>query len=159
LFYRLNVVNLKVPPLRDRAEDIPELVSALVAKHARTLGKRVDGVDNATIRRFMAAPWKGNVRELDNALERAIILSDGPFLTRDDFPPELVGDRDIPDPGDDLRAALSEAERRHIHRVLAECHGDKREAARRLNMGLSSLYRKLEDEARPAGTKDRAEPL
>ena len=86
LYYRLNVVTIHLPPLRDRREDIPELVAALLARHARRLGKRVDGVDNATIRGLMAAPWKGNVRELDNALERAVILGEGPILTPDDFP-------------------------------------------------------------------------
>ncbi len=144
LFYRLDVVNIRMPPLRDRPEDIPELVSVLLARRSRALGKRIDGVDNATIRRLMSLPWRGNVRELDNALERAVILSDGPILTPADFPAEMMGE---PDPGDDLRAALGLAERQHIRRVLAQCGGDKREAARRLNMGLSSLYRKLEDDA------------
>ena len=78
LYYRLNVVSIHLPPLRDRREDIPELVSVLLAKHAARLGKHVQGVDNATVRGLMAAPWKGNVRELDNALERAVILGDGP---------------------------------------------------------------------------------
>ena len=59
----------------------------LVAKHAMSLGKRIDGVDNATIRGLIAAPWPGNVRELDNALERAVLFSEGPILTPDDFPP------------------------------------------------------------------------
>ena len=90
LFYRLNVVSIHLPPLRDRREDIPELVSILLAKHAKSLGKRVDGVDNATIRGLMSAAWIGNVRELDNALERAVILSEGPILTPDDFPAGLI---------------------------------------------------------------------
>ncbi len=145
LFYRLNVVNIRLPPLRDRPEDIPELVSVLLAKHARALGKHVDGVDNATMRALMAASWRGNVRELDNALERAVILGDGPILTPSDFPAELVAEAGDADPGADLRAALAHAERHHIRRVLARCDGDKREAARRLGMGLSSLYRKLEE--------------
>ncbi|MBV8487556.1 MAG: sigma-54-dependent Fis family transcriptional regulator [Planctomycetaceae bacterium] len=87
LYYRLNVVSIHLQPLRDRCEDIPELVSVLLAKHAARLGKHVQGVDNATVRSLMAAPWKGNVRELDNALERAVILGAGPILTPDDFPP------------------------------------------------------------------------
>ncbi len=146
LYYRLNVVSIHLPPLRDRPEDIPELISVLLAKHARRMGKRVDTVDNETVRRLSAAPWKGNVRELDNALERAVILSDGPILTPADFPANLIAGPGEPDPGDDLRAALSQYERRHIRRVLERCEGDKRDAARRLGLGLSSLYRKLEEE-------------
>jgi DNA-binding NtrC family response regulator len=145
LFYRLNVVTIHLPPLRDRREDIPELVSVLLAKHANSLGKRVVGVDNATIRGLMLAPWVGNVRELDNALERAMILSEGPILTPDDFPPGLIIETDIDPRGDNLRAAVRECETHHIQKVLRECGDDKREAARRLGMGLSSLYRKLDE--------------
>jgi DNA-binding NtrC family response regulator len=145
LYYRLNVVTIHLPPLRDRRDDIPDLVTALLAKHARNLGKRVDGVDNATIRGLMAAPWTGNVRELNNALERAVILSENPILTPDDFPPGLIVESDVDADGDNLRAALRDYERRHIHRVLRESDDDKREAARRLGLGLSSLYRKLEE--------------
>ncbi|CAN5900751.1 sigma-54 dependent transcriptional regulator [soil metagenome] len=149
LYYRLNVVTITMPPLRDRPEDIPALVSVLLARHARRLGKRVDAVDNATMRRLMAAPWRGNVRELDNALERAVILGDGPILQADDFSADLqdVGAGLHADDSntDDLRNYLAHHEFLHIRRVLDRCEGDKREAARRLGLGLSSLYRKLEE--------------
>ena len=145
LYYRLNVVSIHLPPLRNRREDIPELVAVLLAKHVKSLGKRVDGVDNATVRGLMSARWVGNVRELDNALERALILSEGPILTPDDFPPGLIVESDGDAAGDNLRAAVREYERHHIQRVLRECGDDKREAARRLGLGLSSLYRKLEE--------------
>ena len=141
------MVSIHLPPLRDRREDIPELVSVLLAKHAARLGKHVQGVDNATVRGLMAAPWKGNVRELDNALERAVILGDGPILTPDDFPPGLMPETDAENgtTRDNLRAAVRDYERHHIQRVLKDCGDDKREAARRLGLGLSSLYRKLEE--------------
>jgi DNA-binding NtrC family response regulator len=147
LYYRLNVVSIHLPPLRDRREDIPELVSVLLAKHAARLGKHVQGVDNATIRGLMSAPWRGNVRELDNALERAVILGDGPVLTPDEFPAGMVLETDAENgtSRDNLRAAVREYERHHIQRVLKDCGDDKREAARRLGLGLSSLYRKLEE--------------
>jgi DNA-binding NtrC family response regulator len=147
LYYRLNVVSIHLPPLRDRREDIPELVSVLLAKHAARLGKHARGVDNATVRGLMAAPWKGNIRELDNALERAVILSDGPILSPDDFPPGLLieTEAECGSSVDNLRSAVREYERLHIRRVLLDCGDDKREAARRLGLGLSSLYRKLEE--------------
>jgi DNA-binding NtrC family response regulator len=147
LYYRLNVLSIHLPPLRDRRDDIPALVPVLLAKHAARVGKHVQGVDNATIRGLMAALWKGNVRELDNALERAVILSEGPILTPDDFPPGLMVEPE-PESGasrDNLRAAVREYERHHILRVLKDCGDDKRETARRLGLGLSSLYRKLEE--------------
>jgi DNA-binding NtrC family response regulator len=145
LYYRLDVVSIHLPPLRNRREDIPDLVSVLLAKHVKSLGKRVDGVDNATMRGLMSARWIGNVRELDNALERALILSEGPILTPDDFPPGLIVEPEGDGAGDNLRAAIREYEHHHIQRVLRECADDKREAARRLGLGLSSLYRKLEE--------------
>src|SRR5258707_302993 len=81
---------------------------------ARRLGKRVDGVDNATTRGLMAAAWKGNIRELDNALERAVILAEGPILPPDDFPPGLIPESTCAATGDDLRAAVRDYERQHI---------------------------------------------
>ena len=145
LFYRLNVVAIQLPPLRDRRDDIPALIAVLLDRHARAQGRRIDGLDNAAIRRLASAPWKGNVRELGNALERAVILGDGPTLTVDDFPADLVTPLVGEVTGsDDLRAALDRFERDHIRRVLDQAGGDKREAARRLGLGLSSLYRKLE---------------
>jgi DNA-binding NtrC family response regulator len=150
LFYRLNVVSIGLPALRDRREDIPSLVAALLARHSARLGRRANGVDNAAMRCLMAAPWKGNVRELDNVLERAVILGDGPVLGTDDLPPGLgdEGSRGAdsdPVDSEDLRASMRAYEREHIRRVLGRHPDDKREAARRLGLGLSSLYRKLEE--------------
>ncbi|ODU02230.1 MAG: Fis family transcriptional regulator [Planctomycetes bacterium SCN 63-9] len=154
LYYRLNVVSIHLPPLRDRREDIPDLVDMLLARHAARCGKRIDGVDNATMRGLLAVNWRGNVRELDNALERAVILAESPILGADDFPPGLIipNEAEAENAGGDLRSAVRDFERQTIQRVLKETGDDKREAARRLGLGLSSLYRKLEDFGIRAGS-------
>jgi DNA-binding NtrC family response regulator len=144
LFYRLNVVTLTLPPLRDRREDIPELVEFLLAKHAKALNKRIDGVSYDAMRLLIACPWKGNVRELDNALQRAAILGDGPLVTPTDLPPDLAPVADDPNLVDDLTQAMKRFERRHIERILRQT-ADKKEAAKRLGIGLSSLYRKIDE--------------
>jgi DNA-binding NtrC family response regulator len=144
LFYRLNVVCIPVPPLRQRREDIPDLVEFLLAKHARALGKRITGVTHETMQLLLACRWKGNVRELDNALQRAVILGEGPLIVPSDLPPDLVPVPGDPALVDDLGEAVKRFEKQHIERILRQT-ADKKEAARRLNMGLSSLYRKIAD--------------
>ncbi|HQR08248.1 MAG TPA: sigma-54 dependent transcriptional regulator [Gemmatales bacterium] len=143
LYYRLNVVSLRLPPLRERHEDIPELVNYLLGKQAKALGKQFVGVDHAAMRVLQNGTWKGNIRELDNVLQRAVILSDGPLIGLADLPADLV-----PDPNvcldEDLRAAVAHFEKRHIERIIKQ-YPDKREAAKRLGLALSSLYRKIEE--------------
>jgi DNA-binding NtrC family response regulator len=142
LFYRLNVVRIDIPPLRERREDIPELVDFLLARHARSMGKRFTGVAHETMQILLACPWRGNVRELDNALQRAVILGDGPLVEPEDLPPDLAPAPHDPALVDDLAEALRRYERLHLERVLRR-FPDKKEAARRLGVGLSSLYRKI----------------
>lgn len=144
LFYRLNGVKVRIPPLRERLDDIPELVEFFLAKHTTALGKRVTGVSSETMRLLMSARWKGNVRQLDNAIERAVIMCEGPQIEPQDLPPDLLGVGQLLPDTDDLRSALRHYERLHISRVLRQWP-DKREAAKRLRLGLSSLYRKIED--------------
>lgn len=143
LFYRLNVVSLKLPPLRERREEIPRLVEFLLGRHAKGMGKRIAGVDHDAMRALLANPWKGNIRELDNALQRAVIFAEGPLITPADLPPDLAPPADDPFAIDDLNQALERFERLHLERVLRQ-NPDKREAAKKLNIGLSSLYRKIE---------------
>jgi DNA-binding NtrC family response regulator len=142
LYYRLNVVCIHVPPLRERREDIPDLVEYLLARHARTLGKRISGVTHEAMQLLMACRWRGNVRELDNALQRAVILSEGPLITPADLPPDLAPVEGDPALVDDLSEAVKRFEKQHIERILRQTP-DKKEAARRLGMGLSSLYRRI----------------
>jgi two-component system response regulator HydG len=154
LFYRLNVIALRVPALRERPEDIPYLTAAFIREFAGRFQKRIDGVRPAAERALVSRAWRGNVRELRNVLERACMLADGPALTERDLqsaiPVETAAAGDEPRDRE-ARAdqpALSEdlhhVEREHIVRVLAEAHGNKRAAAARLGLSRRTLYRRLE---------------
>ncbi|QEL16491.1 sigma-54-dependent transcriptional regulator [Limnoglobus roseus] len=143
LLYRLNTVTILLPPLRERREDIPEFVEHLVAKHAGAMSKRFAGANREAMELLVRYPWKGNVRELDNAIQRAIILGDGPLIRPTDLSPDIAPDPADPSAVDDLNAAAARFEKQHIERILRQTP-DKREAAKRLGIGLSSLYRKIE---------------
>ena len=146
LYYRLNVVNIEVPPLRNRREDIPQLVDYLVRRHNADLKKNCKGVDNATMKVLMSLPWKGNIRELDNVIEHAMILGNGEWITPADLPRSVARDGvEISAVGDNLRDAIRAYEKGHIENVLKRVASDKRKAAELLGLSLSSLYRKIEE--------------
>jgi len=143
LFYRLNVIGIPIPPLRERREDIPLLVEYLVRRHNLEMKKSYKGVDNATMRLLMSLPWKGNVRELDNLLERAMILGNGEWITQADLPAGEVSENGLVADGT-LENILRECEKIQIQRALEEAVSDKRRAAEHLGLSLSTLYRKIE---------------
>ena len=148
LYYRLNIVQIEMPPLRQRPEDIPALARHFVEKYTKELGKPTRPLSNEALRALMIYSWPGNVRELENIIERAIILSthqDRIDIT--DLPPGLVqAAGGTVDQGSlKLEDAVRLFARGHIMHVLATFAGDKREAAKALGMSLSSLYRKLEE--------------
>ena len=146
LYYRLNVFGIEIPPLRERREDIPALIEHFLPLHNRELKKNFKGVDSSTLKLLMSLPWKGNVRELDNVLEHAMIVGESDWITVRDLPRALQQQVDLPTPvGDNLREALRAYEKAHIQAVLARAEYDKRAAAERLGVSLSSLYRKIEE--------------
>jgi two-component system response regulator PilR (NtrC family) len=146
LYYRLNVFGIEIPPLRERREDIPPLVEHFIRLHNRDLRKRYKGADARLLKLLMSLPWKGNVRELDNVIEHAMILGDSDWLTVDELPRAVRASTDLPAVAtDSLRDALRAYEKAHIQSVLARLDNDKRAAAERLGMSLSSLYRKIEE--------------
>jgi two-component system response regulator PilR (NtrC family) len=146
LYYRLNVFGIEIPPLRERRDDIPPLIEHFVPVHNRELKKNFKGVDSATLKLLMSLPWKGNVRELDNVIEHAMILGDGDWITPRDLPRALQQEgQSITVPADNLRDALRAYEKAHILAVLAKVDNDKRLAAEQLGVSLSSLYRKIEE--------------
>jgi two-component system, NtrC family, response regulator len=144
LFYRLNVFTIPLPALRDRKKDIPMIADYYLHFFARKIGKRIDGISTAFLDHLQQLDWKGNIRELKNIIERAVILSDGPQLTVDNLPSELqvTGVRAT---GPISAFDLASVEKLHIQRVLNHTRGNKTEAARLLNIGLTTLYRKIEE--------------
>lgn len=145
LYYRLNVISIHVPPLRERRDDIPLLVEHLIRRHNAEMKKEYKGVKNAAMRALMGMPWKGNIRELDNILERAMILGDGEWVTMEHLPDgEQSEDNHLVSMHHDLREATHIYERTHIENVLRDVSGDRTRAAKLLGVSRSSLYRKLE---------------
>jgi len=159
LLYRLNVVRLDIPPLRDRKEDIPMLVQHFLAKHCRSMNKHVTGVSDGAMAAILNCDWQGNVRELENVIERAVIFADGGELCLTHLP-FATGDM-VDDVGGDMKSALRQFERQHIMYSLRKCSYDKAETAKHLGIGVSSLYRKLDEMGIPKSddeTDGMAEP-
>jgi len=145
LFFRVSVVQIEMPPLRARREDIPLLVEYLLGRLSTRLNRRIAGVTNAALRTLMSAQWRGNVRELLNVLERAVLLSDGEQIDCRDLPRELAGVEALEQPSDDLRSAVRAYEREHIRHILHSAAGNREQAARRLGIDASTLYRRMKE--------------
>ena len=146
LYYRLNIMELHIPPLRERQDDIPLLIDYLVRRHNPELKKHFKGADAEVVRLLTSLQWKGNVRELDNVIEHTMILADGDWITVKDLPSALSSAGNAAAPfAPALKEAVKHFERRHILRVLEQSGQDRKEAARLLDISLSSLYRKLEE--------------
>jgi transcriptional regulator with PAS, ATPase and Fis domain len=141
LYYRLKVIQIVLPPLRERREDIPVLVDHFIREFNLKLSRQVRGVDGSVLRALMGYGWKGNVRELEHVIESAMILSEGEVLALGDLPRDFL--RGPAPQSDSLREVSRQSERQHIMAVLAQTRFDKREAARILGISLASLYRKL----------------
>lgn len=145
LFYRLNVIEVNIPPLRERKEDIPLLVKHFIARYNKQLGRNFKAVENIAMRALLNYEWQGNVRELENVIERAMVLGEEEIITLQDLPPHLAESGKTLESSTDLKEAMRIYERQHIMRVLEEADNDKKQAAEMLGIGLSSLYRKIEE--------------
>jgi two-component system response regulator HydG len=137
LFYRLNVFRIELPALRDRREDIPLLVEHFVRKFALAMNKHITSIAPAAMNQLQQQPWVGNVRELENAVERAMVVAQEPELREQDFifksQPALAA----------AGKSLDEVERVHILRVLEECGGNQSRAAEVLGIDRVTLHHKL----------------
>jgi two-component system, NtrC family, response regulator PilR len=146
LYYRLNIMEIHIPPLCERPEDIPLLIDHLMKKHNPELRRHFQTIDEEVIRILMSLPWKGNVRELDNVIEHTMILAEGDHISLKDLPASIVISSQVnPVFTYNLRDALRHFEKQHITRVLDRVGQDRREAAKLLDISLSSLYRKIEE--------------
>ena len=146
LYYRLNVIEVKLPPLRERREDIPLLVDGFLKKCGEARGKDVKGVSEAALAMLMDYAWPGNVRELENVIERAVTLSRGEKVMPDDLPPAVQGargDRRVLDEAAEQTLSLYELEKEYIKKVLDKTGGNKYKAAQSLGIDRKTLYRKL----------------
>jgi len=146
LFYRLNVMEIHIPPLKDRPEDIPLLIDFFIKRHNPELKRNIQGIDADAVQLLMSLPWKGNVRELDNVIEHTMILAEGDRIAVKELPSAVVASGAGQSAFTfNLRDALNQFEKQHIMRVLEQTDQDRREAAKLLDISLSSLYRKIEE--------------
>ncbi len=145
LYYRLAVITISLPPLRDRREDIPALAEHFIQKLNHTLRRRTNGVTNDTLRQLLRYEWKGNVRELQNVIERAMILEDGDLITCEALPPDLARSPHPTEITSQLKEAVRRFEHDYVASILRATNGDKQLAADLLGVSVSSLYRRLRE--------------
>lgn len=148
LYYRLNVVPIQVPPLRDRRDDIPLLAQHFIQLYANKNGKSISGCTRTALERLSEYSWPGNVRELENAIERAVVLSRESTIGEDDLPREIREHEPLAGGGQALSFAvgtpLQEIEMQVIRETLRQTKGDKRLAAKLLGIATRTIYRRLE---------------
>lgn len=147
LFFRLNGVELVVPPLRERPSEIEPLARAFVQRAAEGIGQPVPGLDPAVLSALRAHPFRGNIRELKNTMERAVLLAGGPTIRPEHLPEEYRDRRPepaTPTANDDLRGQVAERERVHVLAVLEECGNNQTLAAKRLGISRTTLSTRLD---------------
>ncbi len=164
LYYRLNVIRIDVPPLRERRDDLPEFVHHFLRRHAARMGRRIERIDPRFLEALARHDWPGNVRELENVIERAVALAPGDTLVPETLPPEILHRRgaapDLPAGSFDLERHVEEERRRYMAAALAECGGVQTRAAERLGMTFRSFryfakkYGLSTGGAVPAGDRD-----
>ncbi|HET6370903.1 MAG TPA: helix-turn-helix domain-containing protein, partial [Nitrospiria bacterium] len=146
LYYRINVLEFSLPPLRDRKEDIALLVHHFIQKYVRNSNKKIGGMTETAMASLLDYPWPGNVRELENAIERAVTLCQGEKITLDDLPPTLSGNqpgRFVLDEALQKQLPLEAVEREYVQRIMDLVGGNKVKAAHILQIDRKTLYRKL----------------
>jgi len=141
LYYRLNVISIEVPPLRDHKEDIPELVGHFIEKY-NTDEREIQGITKEALEKLMEYSWPGNIRELENCIERTFTLGTGEYIESKDLPRDILSHKI--EKKDEIKT-LGEIEREHIIKTILNFKGNKRQAAKALGIGKSTLYNKLKE--------------
>lgn len=144
LFYRLSVFQIKLPPLRERIKDIEDIANFFLRYFSLKNKKNITSMTPEYLKKLQAYPWEGNIRELKNIMERAVILCDTNELTPDELPYEILFSTS-PSSSALTSFDLASVEKMHIQKVLRHTGGNKTEAARLLNIGLTTLYRKIDE--------------
>ena len=142
LFYRINVVELKLPSLAERKDDVPLLVDHFINKYNNELNKSIMGIDNEVIKLFMSYDWKGNLRELENMIERAVLLCQEDIITPKYLPSHIFENKNELYT-DNLSEAIEAFEQNHINEIIKRTEGNKTKAAKLLGVDPSTLYRKM----------------
>jgi DNA-binding NtrC family response regulator len=147
LYYRLKVIDIELPPLRERKEDIPLLVRHFLSKSGEESKKRITGVSEEALKILVCYPWPGNVRELENIIQRAIALCRQEVILLEDLPPTMTREEDdnLVEKGLREKYTVDQLEKEYIRRVLIEVAGNKSRAAEILGLDRKTLYRKLEE--------------
>jgi len=145
LYYRLNVVEIKLPDLNERNDDIPLLANHFVEKYSAEMGKKIIGIDNETMKILIAHNWRGGVRELENVIERAVIFTDGDKITESSLSEHIKEDKNFTGFPEPLKDAVKLFEKEHILKISKKYDSDKDKISSALEIGLSSLYRKMEE--------------
>ncbi len=145
LFYRLNVVRIHVPPLRERKDDLPLMISAFVKEFAEENGKVIESIDPKARQALYAYDWPGNVRQLRNCIESAVVMTTGTVITLDELPPSIREMDEVPAITIPVGATMADAEREIIMQTLAAQNGNKSKTAEILGIGRKTLHRKLDE--------------
>ena len=147
LYYRLKVIDIDMPALRERKEDIPILVQHFIQKFSKELKKAVSGVSGDALKILLNYPWPGNVRELENIIQRAITLSQHEVISPEDLPASIIqkADEKLFEKAMEEKFTLDQLEKEYVRRVLIETGGNKSKAAERLGLDRKTLYRKLQE--------------
>jgi transcriptional regulator with PAS, ATPase and Fis domain len=154
LFYRLNVFNILLPPLRDRKKDIPLLANFFMKIFIEKTNKHIEGMNKEFLEQLQLHSWRGNIRELKNVIERSIIMCESNILSLENLPFDLLSNsfKTNNQNNSDSVFDLTSVEKLHIQRVLNHTKGNKTETAKLLNIGLTTLYRKIEEYGLKQGT-------